>query len=106
VADTARIVIDAGEPFFAGHFPGDPLVPGVVILERVIEEIVRRAGARRWPRRFDAVKFLSPLRPGAVLTIELDTIDTASVHFRCRSGKTVVAAGTVTLRQDNTESQR
>jgi 3-hydroxymyristoyl/3-hydroxydecanoyl-(acyl carrier protein) dehydratase len=102
VSDAARIVIDASEPFFSGHFPGNPLVPGVVILERVIEEISRRAGARRWPWRFDAVKFLAPLRPGGVLTIELDTIDTAAVRFRCRSGTTLVAAGTVTLRQDST----
>ncbi len=106
MSDAAGIVIDADEPFFAGHFPGDPLVPGVVILECVLEEISRRAGARQWPRRFDAVKFLSPLRPGDVLTIELDTIDTAAVHFRCRSGTTGVAAGTVTLRQSSTGSER
>ena len=106
MSDAARIVIDAGEPFFAGHFSGDPLVPGVVILERVVEEISRRAGARRWPRRFDAVKFLAPLRPGDVLTIELDTTSTAAVRFRCRSGTTLVAAGTVTLGQNSTGSER
>ena len=98
MSEEVPILFRASEPFFAGHFPGEPLVPGVVILERVVEEISRRAGVKRWPQHFDAVKFLAPLRPGDAMTIELEALDAARVRFRCHSGKTAVATGRVTLR--------
>ena len=50
------------DPCLAGHFPGRPLVPGVVVLERVVEAIEAVHGPLG-PLRLPQVKFLRPLLP-------------------------------------------
>jgi 3-hydroxymyristoyl/3-hydroxydecanoyl-(acyl carrier protein) dehydratase len=100
-AAATRIRIEADEPYFAGHFPGDPVVPGVVILEHVIDAIARQSGAkpssgvRPGARYIDGVKFLAPLRPGDELDIELELLDADTVRFVCRSAGRLIATGTI-----------
>jgi 3-hydroxymyristoyl/3-hydroxydecanoyl-(acyl carrier protein) dehydratase len=97
-----RIRIEAKEPYFAGHFPGDPLVPGVVVLEHVIDAISRRVGVKPSTsgvstrvRRIDGVKFLAPLRPGDELDIELERLEAGTVRFICRCANRLIATGTI-----------
>lgn len=71
---SARIVVPADHPAFAGHFPGQPLLPGVSLLAEVVEAILRES-APQDPRALTAmgvpvVKFLHPVRPGDELHIE------------------------------------
>ncbi len=49
---------------FRGHFPGDPILPGVIqlLMARRLAELV--SGRRLAIRRCDRVKFVRPLRPG------------------------------------------
>ncbi|HZF26486.1 MAG TPA: hypothetical protein VEZ88_09525 [Steroidobacteraceae bacterium] len=93
----ASVAIAADAPYFAGHFPANPVVPGVVVLEHVIEEISRRTGMKRWPQHIHAVKFLGPLRPGDELSVELQTTGANTVRFGCRSGSRPIAVGVITL---------
>lgn len=86
-------VIAPDHPSLPGHFPGRPLVPGVVLLDRVLAAIEARhgpLGALRLPQ----VKFLQPLRPGEAARIELDG---AAPHWRFRvlRGEAVLARGEV-----------
>ncbi|HVR51313.1 MAG TPA: hypothetical protein VMS38_16360 [Pseudorhodoferax sp.] len=70
---TLRIPVD--HPAFAGHFPGQPLLPGVALLAEVLEAVLADAAlaARVGPApRLANVKFLAPVRPGAELAIQLD----------------------------------
>ena len=65
----AGILIPAGHPALAGHFPGNPLVPGVVLLDAVLTHIYeRRPGTLR---AIPAVKFLAPVRPGENLELRV-----------------------------------
>lgn len=57
-----RFSIDADHASLPGHFPGNPVVPGVVLLDRIAAAI-ERAGAGTL-RRIGAVKFLAPVLPG------------------------------------------
>jgi 3-hydroxyacyl-[acyl-carrier-protein] dehydratase len=58
-------------PSLPGHFPGHPVVPGVVVLERVLDAIEAGhgpLGALRLPQ----VKFVQPLLPGEVARVVLE----------------------------------
>ena len=65
-----HFTIAADHPSLPGHFPGRPLVPGVLLLDRVLEAIEAGhgpLGALRLPQ----VKFLQPLLPGETARVEL-----------------------------------
>lgn len=75
-----RFVIDPDHPCLRGHFPGHPLVPGVVLLDRVLAALADTWGEpaeTRWPQ----VKFVQPLLPGQAARVELEG-EGASRRFR------------------------
>lgn len=93
-----RFTIPADHPCLPGHFPGRPLVPGVVLLERVLEEIEAThgtLGALRLPQ----VKFLQPLLPGEEARVELESAHLPDAaprwRFRVLRGATLLASGEV-----------
>jgi 3-hydroxyacyl-[acyl-carrier-protein] dehydratase len=69
--------IDPQAPFFAGHFPGDPILPGVFLVEAAAQTagimMGAAGGTSGTQKRLAAVnqfKFLRPVRPGAILEVE------------------------------------
>jgi len=85
-------------PAFAGHFPGQPLMPGALLLSEVLEAMsgVPALVARLGDRPTLAVaKFLSPVRPGDSLMIALqpDPAGARGVRFEVRCGAHVMVNG-------------
>jgi 3-hydroxyacyl-[acyl-carrier-protein] dehydratase len=76
--------VPAAHPALPGHFPGQPLVPGVVLLALVHEQAQARLafspGASRWLR----IKFLAPVLPDQPLVIELEG-DSQAFSFQIQS---------------------
>ena len=67
---SSRVEVPREHPAFPGHFPGHPLLPGVVLLGEVLEVLLREAPASLGTQpRISAVKFLAPVRPGASLEV-------------------------------------
>lgn len=67
---SARITLPREHPSYAGHFPGQPVLPGVVLLAEVLELLLREAPRLLGEQaQLGAVKFLAPLRPGAGMEI-------------------------------------
>lgn len=94
-----QFTIDPNHPSLPGHFPGRPIVPGVVLLERVLEAIEHRDGplpqgpdaTLRLPR----VKFAQPLLPGQTAEITLDLAAPGRWRFRVQRGEVLLASGEV-----------
>lgn len=86
--------IAPGHPCLPGHFPGRPVVPGVLVLEHVLAAIERRhgpLGALRLPQ----VKFLQPLLPGEDARVTLEGGDGGRWRFRVWRGDVLIASGEV-----------
>ena len=87
-------LIHADHPSLPGHFPGAPLVPGVVILDEVV------AALDEWRQNsqltaIQNVKFLAPLKPEQLFTISLfaTSKDAGEVSFCCRAEERVIVEG-------------
>lgn len=88
--------VAADHPSFAGHFPGQPVLPGVVLLAEVMEAL-RSAGLPDRPgERFDmrAVKFLWPVRPGDEIRIDVQG-EPGRLRFEVQCGDKVAASGQI-----------
>jgi len=73
VTTTFHIAVD--HPALPGHFPGAPVVPGVLLLAEGLNRLEWLTDAPlRW-QRIDSAKFLQPVAPGATITVTLTTID-------------------------------
>ena len=93
VSVDVQVPID--HPAFAGHFPGQPLLPGVSLLAEVLEAVMYDAAlsAAVGPSlRLGTVKFLAPVRPGAVISLQFD-VTARAVRFDVREADRLVASG-------------
>ena len=92
---TIALQVAPDHPTFAGHFPGQPLLPGVSLLAEVLEAVLddpALAAIVGPTPRVGAAKFLAPVRPGASLTITLDA-SPRGVRFEVREGERIAASG-------------
>lgn len=89
---TAHFVIPSDHPALPGHFPGRPVVPGVVLLDRAAQA-ARAAFALGAPQGVLRAKFAAPVRPGEVVSVALDRRGADRVAFTLAVGDRVVAIG-------------
>jgi 3-hydroxymyristoyl/3-hydroxydecanoyl-(acyl carrier protein) dehydratase len=98
------LVILPEHPALPGHFPGHPVVPGVLLLGHVLAALARRAG----PVRLVAIpqaKFLGPLAPGEACAIEFPMLASGEARFECRCGARTIARGTLHFHADHVDAR-
>jgi len=80
-----------------GHFPGNPIIPGALLLSEVLRAIETDLGNKLYPFQIKAAKFLHPVRPGDRLLIRFSGPDERKIKFSCTTAGTEVLAGEVVL---------
>jgi len=86
--------VSINEPFFQGHYPGEPIMPGVMILEAMaqlagllLSSRLEHTGKVAVLLSMDRVKMRRPVRPGDQLVIEAEALHvrTRTGHCKCRA---------------------
>jgi UDP-3-O-[3-hydroxymyristoyl] N-acetylglucosamine deacetylase/3-hydroxyacyl-[acyl-carrier-protein] dehydratase len=86
--------VSMNEPFFQGHYPGQPIMPGVMILEALaqvsgilLSRRLEHTGKIAVLLSMDRVKMRRPVRPGDQLLLEAEArhVRTRTGHCYCRA---------------------
>lgn len=83
-------------PAFAGHFPGTPILPGVVLLDMALQIIAAATGIALDLCEISSVKFLSPASPGDELLIQHSVSASGTIRFDIMAGIRKIASGSIT----------
>lgn len=84
---TAIKAVTINEGFFQGHFPGRPIMPGVLIVEALAQaagilavESLGLAGSRKlvYFMAIENAKFRKPVEPGVLLTLQVEFVQKRS----------------------------
>ena len=77
----AKKCVSYNEPFFGGHFPNEPVMPGVLIIEALAQtgavailSVEENRGKTAYFAGINSAKFKRKVVPGDVLTLELEII--------------------------------
>ena len=70
-------------PTAAGHFPGNPIIPGAVLLDEVLSAIAASRGVPAVRCEIKSVKFLLPVRPGDRIVIRWQETSNGDTRFEC-----------------------
>jgi 3-hydroxyacyl-[acyl-carrier-protein] dehydratase len=92
----AIVRVPAGHPTLPGHFPGRPIVPGVVLLQCVLDEAERWLGTQLSVRTLPQAKFSAPLLPEQDAELELRRTGN-ELRFSMTRAAQVVTQGLFTL---------
>ncbi len=92
---TASVRIPGSHAALAGHFPGRPIVPAVLLLQCVVDEAERCFGAARIASLTQA-KFTAPLLPEQTAQLQL-VLQGSELRFSVMRDADSVARGTFTL---------
>jgi 3-hydroxyacyl-[acyl-carrier-protein] dehydratase len=81
VRAVARKCVSYNEPFFAGHFPDEPVMPGVLIIEALAQtgavailSVPENKGKTAYFAGINSAKFKRKVLPGDVLTLETEIV--------------------------------
>jgi 3-hydroxyacyl-[acyl-carrier-protein] dehydratase len=85
-------------PAFVGHFPGTPILPGVVLLDLALQIIADSSGIALDLCEISSVKFLSPARPGDELLIQHSVTANGAIRFDILADRGKIASGSIVPR--------
>ena len=100
--------VSINEPFFQGHFPGHPIMPGVLQLEAIAQvagilmyKRIENAGKIAYFMAAEEVKWRKPVQPGDVLVIEVEMTKlrgkVGKARGQCKVQGEVVSEASVTF---------
>lgn len=81
-------------PALAGHFPGDPIVPGSVLLDLATEHLAGLCDEALHAGRLRRLKFVAQIRPEQTVQVHAARVGN-QLRFRCTLGKHVAMDGQI-----------
>lgn len=94
----AHIRVPPDSPWFDGHFPGAPLLPGVAQLGMVHDLLTRFLNDKRPVTQVSRVRFKQMIRPDQPLVLTVKTGSEGASHsFRITGDEGVICSGQITL---------
>lgn len=99
----ASYTFGAEEPYFSGHFPADPIVPGVILIELIAQTanllLSYRAGRplKGYLVGVDEVKFNAPVRPNDTVSARVQLVREIASAGAARSGRIIAFKGSAYL---------
>jgi 3-hydroxymyristoyl/3-hydroxydecanoyl-(acyl carrier protein) dehydratase len=95
-------VLRPDHPASQGHFPGNPIIPGAVLLSETLLAIEAGLGARLMPFQIRSAKFMRPTRPGDRVRIEFSRTTRGEIKFTCAVEGRPVLTGQMLCRASST----
>jgi len=103
----AKAFVPNDSLWFSGHFPGEPILPGIALIHLVWQVIIRDAGKRNEEIRLDKIKrvrFTQPVRPGENLSVLITggkAGEETLYSFKVVSRENVICSGLIAARKIN-----
>jgi len=88
------VATDGNSPWFSGHFPDNPILPGIAQLKMVADLISKSVEGNMYLTGVTRVKFRKIVRPGEVLDIDVTSGNKKNQYiFKITSGDQDVCSG-------------
>lgn len=97
----AGVLVPVDSVWFTGHFPGEPILPGIALIHSVYEAIEQNARERGESVHISSLKrirFTGPVRPGETLALSITREDAhgeSLFHFKVTVRENVVCSGLI-----------
>ena len=97
--------VPADSPWFSGHFPGEPILPGIALVHLVKQAIAQEALKRGEQFQLHALKrvrFTQPVRPGDTLSVNISSENKGEevlFHFKVLCKENVVSSGMIAAKK-------
>jgi 3-hydroxymyristoyl/3-hydroxydecanoyl-(acyl carrier protein) dehydratase len=101
----ADVPVDS--PWFLGHFPGEPILPGIALIYMAEQAIVQAALAKGEQVQLHALKrvrFTQPVRPGETLSLNISGEETGEeilFSFKVANKENIVCSGAIVAKKIN-----
>lgn len=88
-----RVKFAINHPCGAGHFPGNPIIPGALLLDEVLTCIATDLKIANMVWRIKSAKFPQPVRPGDTVHIDYTQTANGEIRFKCSVFDSKVMSG-------------
>ncbi len=78
---TCKAIVQTGSPWFFGHFPGDPILPGIAQLAMVFDVINKAHRDNRKISEIRRVRFKQVIRPDDRMELTITSSAESSGHY-------------------------
>lgn len=92
-----RWIVPVAHPAFPGHFPGRPILPGVVLVDQAMRLAAQAIGPGVAIRGLGNAKFFQPVAPGTSLLFRYPPATATALRFDILADERIVASGSFTL---------